>query len=322
MADVGDHLKRWTEAGLLDQATTDRIEVWEREERAGRREDERPGALEALLYLGLVVLGVGVFALFAQQWDELESWARVTGIGVPVLLLLGVGAVLRINDEPELRRGSQAAWFVAVALFAGFLGVVFNEYELGISQTDDRAGLLFVASATFFLAVLLWLFSPRYAQVVAMAGSAVFLSQAIGNWPDDFDRELAGIVLLGLGLAGVALGEFELFTPRAAAQVFFGVLCIAGPYEAGVDDGHIAFEFLAAAIAAGVIALGVLRGSFALVLTGVAGAFVVLVTFIFEHFEDQLGAPLALMLSGGVMVAGVLLLAIFRHEIQARRQPA
>ena len=322
MADVREHLKRWMEAGLVDRDLAGRIETWEHAQRAGRREDDRPGALEALLYLGIVVLAVGVFALFAQQWDELESWARVTAIGVPVALMLGVGAVLRLGDEPELQRGSEAAWFAAVGLFAGFLGVLLNEYELGISESDDRAGLLLVASATFILAVALWAFSPRVAQVVAVAGSAFFLAQAIGNWPDEFDRQLAGVVALGFGLAGLALGEFELFTPRIAAQVFFGALCIAGPFEAGINDGHIAFEFLAGAMAIGVIALGVWRGSFFLVLTGVAGSFVVLVTFIFEHFSEQLGAPLALMLSGGVMVAAVILLAAFRREIQARREPA
>jgi len=322
MATVREHLKRWTEAGLLERELAGRIEAWEAEQRTGRREDERPGALEALLYLGLVVLGVGVFALFAQQWDELESWARVTAIGTPVALLLGVGAVLRFSDEPELERGSQAAWFLATGLFAGFLGVVFDEYDFGMDFSDDRSGLLTDAAATFALALGLWALSPRHAQVVALAGTSFFLGQAIGNWPDEFNQELAGVVILGAGLAGVGLAELEWFTPRATARVLFGALCIAGPFEAGVGEGHIAFEFLAGAMAAGVVALGVVRGSFFLVLTGVGGAFLVLVTFIFEHFSERLGAPLALMLSGGAMVAAVILLATFRREMQARRQPA
>jgi hypothetical protein len=322
MANIRDHLKRWMEAGLIDRDLAGRIETWEARQHAGRREDERPGALEALLYLGLVVLGVGVFALFAQQWDELESWARVTAVGVPVALLLGVGAVLRFSDEPELERGSQAAWFVAVPLFAAFLGILFDEYGLGLDFSDDRDGLLVVASASFALALALWVFSPRHAQVVAFAGTAFFLGQAVGNWPDDFSQALAGMVILGIGLAGVCFGEAGWFGPRTTVQLFFGALCIAGPFEAGVGDGHIAFEFLAGLMAAGVVGLGVVRGSFGLVLVGVTGAFGVLVTFIFEHFSDELGAPLALMLSGGIMVAAVILLAAFRREIQARRQPA
>ncbi len=52
--------------------------------------DSRPGALEAVLYLGLVVLGVGVFALIAQQWQDLETSARIAAIGTPALLVFGL----------------------------------------------------------------------------------------------------------------------------------------------------------------------------------------------------------------------------------------
>jgi len=322
MTDVRAHLKRWMEAGLIDRETAGRIEVWEHGQKAQQREEEleRPGALEALLYLGIVVLAVGVFALLAQNWDELESWARVASVGVPVALLLGAGAVMRASKEPELERGSQAAWLVATGLFAGLLAVVFNEYWGGFE--DERGPLLIIAGSTFALAVWLWVVSPRHAQVLAIAGAGFFLGQAVGTWPDEFSQALAGMTILALGLAGAALAEAGWFTPVPSARLFFSVLCIAGPFEAGAGDGHILFELLAGAMAAAVIAYGVWRGSFLLVLVGVAGSFVILVSFIFEHFSEQLGAPLALMISGGVMVAAVLLLATYRREIQARRQPA
>jgi len=323
MGQIEEHLKRWLDAGVVEAATAERIRAYEQGQSAGRPStDERPGALEALLYLGLVVLAVGVFALFAQQWGELESWARVSAIAVPLVLLLIAGTAMRQSKDPEMMRGSEAAWFVSVALFAGLLGVFFNEYDFGFSEQDERGPLLVVAAATFLLSLGLWVLSPKDAQLLAFAGSGVFLGQAIGAWPDQFSNELAGMTILGIGAAGIVLAEAGWFTPVNTARLLFSALCIIGPYEAGAGDGSLGFELLAGAIAAAVIAYGVARGSFLMVLVGVAGAFLFLVSFIFEHFEDRLGAPLALMICGGVMIAAVLVLTAFRSEIQARRQRA
>lgn len=323
MASVTEHLKRWLEAGVLDAETASRIEAYEHSQRVGRPAEERPGALEAVLYLGLVVLGVGVFSLFAQQWDEMESWARVAAIGVPTALLLGAGAALRFSEHPQLERGSQAAFLVAVWLFAGLVAVFINEYEPGMAFEDDREGLLTVATSTFMLSVILWVLSPRTLQLLSLAGAGFFLGMAIGNWPDDFSQVLAGMTILLIGAIGIGLAEAGLLTPAGSARVLFAVLVIIGPFQAGVgDDGPVPFELLTAAVAAGTIALGVQRGSFMLVLVGVAGAFLFLVSSIFEHFEEEIGAPMALIISGALVIGGVILLGVFRNEIQERRDMA
>jgi hypothetical protein len=325
VSDVDDALARWVDAGLIEPERAARIREFERSQapRAASPSaaEDRPGALEVMLYLGFVVLGVGVFALIAQQWDELESWARIAATGVPVGLLLLAGVLLRLSGEGPLERGGQAAWFVAVPLFAGALGVVINEYGPESSGGgDDRSLVLLVASATLALALVLWAFSAAHAQVLAVAGSAAFFAQALGAWPDDFSAGLAGFVMFAIGAAGLALAEVGWFAPKPSARFCFAVLAVAGPYQAGFVDSDLeAYEFLSFVAAAGVIALGVWRASFALVLVGVVGIFVALVTFIFEHFEDELGAPLALMLSGGLLVAAVLTLAFLRNESRKRK---
>ena len=80
-----------------------------------------------------------------------------------------------------------------------------------------------------------------------------------------------------------------------------------------------ALALLAGAMAAAVIAYGVLRASFLVVLVGVGGAFFVLINFILRHFSERLGAPVAMMISGGILVAGVFLLAIYRRESQGHK---
>ena len=323
MADVEEHLGRWVEGGVIDEAAAGRIRRFEaaREKAERGSGDERPTVLEALLYLGVVVLGVGIFALIAQQWDELESWARVIATSVPVALLLLAGLAMRASDEPALRRGGQVAWLVAVAMFAGALAVIINEYGPDSrSGDDDRNALLMIAAGTVALSLVLWVASATHPQVVAVAGSLVFLAQALGNWPDDFSEPVAGSLLLAMGAAGLALGEGRWLTPRASVRFAFAALAIAGPFQAGFGgERETAFELLTFVVAAGVLALGVVRGSFSLVVVAILGTFAALVTFIFEHFEEQLGAPVALMLSGALLVGAVLVLATFRAESRKKK---
>lgn len=314
MASVQEHLRRWVEAGLLTADDADRLEAWEAAQVSSPRTESRPGAMEALLYLGVVILSAGVWALLAQGWSELEAWARVLSVAVPFGLMLAAGAALRLSDDPQYRRGSQAAWFVAVPLFTGLLGVIFEEYGPGI---DDRGDLMMViAAATLLLACVLWLLNPGHAQVLALALSAGFLGETMGASPDEYSRRVSGVALLVAGIAGATLADAEWLTPRRSARAFFAVLLILGPFQAGVG-GTTGFELLAGAAAAAVVAFGVWREDFALVMVGVAGAFIVLITFIFEHFAKDLGAPLALMLSGAVVIAGVMALAALRGRLRA-----
>ncbi|MBE0609165.1 MAG: DUF2157 domain-containing protein [Dehalococcoidia bacterium] len=322
MPDVEEHLERWLEAGVIHDSDAERIRAFERQRPAGpaRPSGERPGAIEALLYLGVVVVSVGVFALIEQRWPDLDSWARVMAIGVPTLLALALGAGLHTTEEPGLHRAAQLAWFVAVGLFAGMVGVILNEYEpAGITIEDDPDGLLTVTSATALLALILWVFSPAHPQVVALGAALFALGQAVGNWPDEFSQVLAGMLIFGFGAAGLALTEAGMFGPRFSGRLIFGVLCAVGPYEAGFTENGMVFELMVFAVGGALIALGVMRASFTLLAVGVIASFVGLVTFIFEHFEDRLGAPVALMISGGALIAGALLLVRLRSAEHIRK---
>ncbi|MEO8538635.1 MAG: DUF2157 domain-containing protein [bacterium] len=312
MSVLEDFLARWLKAELIDEGTAERLRQFESSgPLAAQSTADRPGALEALLYLGLVVLGVGVFSLMGLQWDEFSPAGRVAAIATPTALLLLMGWVLRRSTDPEFRRGSQAAWLVAVAFFAGTIAVVLSEYtEAG----DNDSGLLIVSGGALALSFALWLFNRSPAQVLAIAATSFFFGQATGTLPDEWSQEVAGSTVLCAGLAGVVLAEMGLFRPASTARGLFALLVLAGPYEAGVGNGPLVFELLAGLAAVAVIGLGVRRGDFPLLLIGVAGAFVVLVTFIFEHFSDQLGAPLALVLCGAILVGGVLLLGALRRS--------
>ena len=321
VADLEEQLDRWVEAGIIDARTAASIVRYEAGQHpAPAPRGERPGVMEALLYLGVVVVSVGVFSLSEQRWPDLDSWARVLAIGVPTLLALMLGAGLVRSDEPGLGRAGQLAWFVSVGLFAGCVAIFLNEFEpAGIEFDDDPAGIISVFGSTSLLALALWVFSPTHPQVVALGAALFGLGIAVGAWPDDYSPGLAGMLIFAFGALGLGLTETGAFTPRFSGRLVFGTLAVAGPYQAGFTENGMAFELMLFAVAAALIALGVWRASFTLLAIGVVASFIGLVTFIFEHFEDRIGAPVALMISGGALIAGVLLLARFRSAEQIRR---
>lgn len=317
MTEAEEALRRWAEAGLIDEATAERIRQFEAARRQQARgtpgealPGERPGLIEVLLYLGIAVLSVGVFALIAQAWDNLASFPRVLAVGVPAAFALLTGGLLKSLGEAGYRRGAQFSWAAAVGLAAGTVAVVLHEYEpLGISRDDDQAAMLIVGVAATALALLLWALNPMTFQVLALGASLFFLGQAIGNWPDQYSARLAGGALAIFGLAGIALAEVGLMAPRDSSRLTFGLLLAFGSYQPGFSDGGTPWEIPAFVAAAGLLGFGVYRGSFGYVLCGVGLLFVALVRAIFQNFSDQVGAPVALIISGALLIGAVLLLA-------------
>lgn len=321
MMDASEHIGRWREAGLLDAATAERLLAFERERARGGGSEpglERPGVLEAIVYLGILVAGVGVFTLAASNWDTLESWARVAVVAVPLVLAFVAGLGLLQAEDPGVRRGGQFAWLAVVALTAGTIAIVAEEYG-GDRGAGDRGILLLDGLVTAGVALGLWVASPRLLQVLALGGALVFLGMTIAAWPDEFDARLGGMAMLAFGVAGLFLAERKLLTPVPAARLVFAALTAWGPFFAGIDGSQLWAELLGFAVAAAIGVLGIWRASFVYIAVAVVAGFVMLVQFMFEHFAKDLGAPLALIISGGLLIGGVLVLTRVRGSLRHRK---
>ena len=320
MSDLHADLRRWVEAGILDPQVAERIRAFEAARAApapARPASERPGVIEVLLYLGIAVLAVGVFALAAQNWSDLASPARVAVTAVPAAFTLLLGALLRGREEPGMRRAGQLAWAAAVGLSALALGVYIWEYEpFGLARDEDSTPFLVVTAAASALALLLWAITPSTLQLLALGASLFFLAQAIGQWPDEFSSSLAGGTLAAAALAAIVLAETGRLVPCTAARTIFGLLLAVGAYQPGFNSGGTPWEIPAFLAAAGLLALGVWRSSFQYVLWGVLLLFVALVRAIFQNFSDQLGAPVALIISGVLLIGAVLLLARLAPQLR------
>lgn len=317
MPSIEQQIAHWRDAGIIDAAQAERILRFEEAERehAARERVERPGAIEALVYLGLAVAVVGVVTLTGQNWHDVRSWARVASLAVPGVLTAIAGVAMRRAAQPELRRGASVAWVAAVALLAGAVAVIGNEAEW-----DRQAILLSSAGTATALALAAWVAYPSHLQVLALAGSLLALAVAGGTTPDAYNQTAAGLLMIAFGAAGLALTEKGLLHPRPSARIFAAAGFAFGAFHAGYAQSLVGAERWAEALVflagAALVALSLRRASFIYMVAAVAAVFVGLVSFIETHFEQQLGAPLALMLSGALLVAGALLLARFRVRLQ------
>jgi hypothetical protein len=123
------------------------------------------------------------------------------------------------------------------------------------------------------------------------------------------------------GAALIALTEMGYFKPMPLARTLAALLLCGGAFQAGVDSA-VGWELLAFIAGAAAIGLGVWRASFTYIAVGVGTLLVALITFMFEHFEERIGAPVALMISGGMLVAAVLILVQIRTITRRRRLAA
>lgn len=298
------HLRRWQTAGLLDEATVERLLQFEAE-RTTRDAEDRPGILEAIVYLGVAIVAVGVAVLIGSSWGELQDWARIAVVGGPAVAALLAGFALRATGQPQLVRGGHLAWLVATAL-AGTTAAVITNVSGANEDTVFRVGAVTACA----VAVPLWIVAPSHVQVFGLAAALFFVAIAVGTLPDEFDPVLSSLMAIGFGAAGLALAEPGYVSPLTSARVLFGLLLAWGAFFGGFEAEWL--EVIAFVVAGALVAVSIARGVFLYIVLGLALGFAALVRAIAMHVDDPTAAALALIVVGVLLVGSIILLARYR----------
>lgn len=296
-----DDLTRWVDAGLIDVDTARAIETFE----ATRPELGRVGrGMEAVAYLGAVLILIALGLLVTEFWDRIEPWGRLL-LGIAAALVLFVaGLLLGRSDEPVVDRAQTFAWFLTVAAVA----LTATTALTGYTEVDEQEIFLYASLASLAAAVGLWWARPSVLQMVAMgitAGvSAVAVISRIESAPD----WVFGLAFSGLGALWLLLTWSGVFRPPRTSYALAGIglLSISFP-----ESNELPWPLFGLGAALALMMLSVRLTENVLLGLGVAGLFIYIPMTIFELFGESLGVPVALLITGvallGVVVATVRL---------------
>lgn len=318
--DLNEQLRAWHDAGLID---ADQV--------AAIRAFERPGDegiavwQEAFGYLGgTLVLSAGGL-LLGEFWDALTVPGQLTIFAVVAVVLTVIGYLVPADREAAFRRLSSlllAAGTVATGWLVGFGGTE-------LTSISEEAVVLLASSAGAAHGLVTWRtrVSPLQ-QIVTFAA----LSTAIGAAGAALDVRpsalVGGLLVATAGLVWGLLTWGEIVRPRVTGYLLAGAGLGVGLQITSFDDPRALGLALAVLATVGVLAAGARLGELVLLGLGAAGILVFVPQLVFELFADTVGAPLALLVTGAVLIGGAVASIRMGREVlaeedeQDRRDPA
>lgn len=276
---------------------------------------ERPGRVsafvaEALGYVGAILVLAAAATITQQFWADLAGWAHASLVGVLAAVLLVSGAVVRGTEGTPLGRMRSVLWFLAVIAVGGTAAVVADEM-LGLEEADLALATFSPATA---VAAVLWWRLHRSLQQVAVVGGIVATATASLAVVDVALEDWGGLLVWSLGIAWLGLAWSRVVEPVRTATVLGAGLALVGPMMIAPASGGGGGLVLGLVTAAALVAGSVPARNTILLGLGVVGLFAYVPRTVFRFFGDQLGAPLALLASGGVLLGIAVWVARVRHD--------
>lgn len=279
-----------------------------------RRGERSSLVVEALGYLGGVIILVASILIASLYWDQVGTTLRLVIVGGVAGVLLAAGfAVPERLEEVGLRLHS-ALWLLSTAAVAGFLGL------LGADALDWAAKDVFLltSSGVAAYAVGLWLISRSVVQQLAMMVGVMLTAAAITNMLDVGDT-LPGFAAWGTALIWVLLGWGGVLGPRPLVVVFGAAAMIVAAMTTLPTYSGIALALLTAV---GVVTTAVLFRDLLLLAVGAIGTLLVLPSAVIELFPGDLAAPIVMLVVGAMLVGAGLFIAHRRRTGSQSATPA
>lgn len=270
---------------------------------------------EAAAYVGAVLVGTAGAVLAGQHWDELGRAGRVAILLGATLVLAAAGVAvaavrpggpvaLRQPEHAVRRRLASTALTIAAATAAGTVG----------NLVTDHAFPLGIGAAVLVLAATQWLAPSAVSETAGLAAVAL-LAGSVLDEANPPDTALVGTLIV-VGLAWAALAWTPVLTVPIlglalglALALYWGA--VAAFYGTQPEEG-LGIAFLALLAAAG-LAGYVRTGGWPLA----AAAALALTVLVFRLTSDSLGAPVALLLTG-LLLLGMGAVVLIRRRAAER----
>ena len=227
--------------------------------------------------------------------------------GVVTIVLFGVGVVLGRSDEPAVARGQTFAWLLTVAAIWLTAFIASREWIVN----DDQDAFVLGSITALVAAVALWASRRSVLQMVAFAVTTAAATIALISRVDDVEDWVFGLAFLALGSVWVILTWVGWFEPRRTSYALgaVGMLLVAFP-----EGGEMPWPLLGLAAGLALMGLSVALGETVLLGLGVAGLFIYIPMTIFELFGESLGVPVALLITGLVLLGVVVVTVRLRSS--------
>jgi hypothetical protein len=273
---------------------------------------------EAAGYAGAVLIGAAGTVIVGEQWEALGRPGRVAVLAAITLVLAGVGIAVALAgphgrtallqpDHAVRRRLASTALTIAAATAAGAVG----------NLVTDHAVLVGAATAVLVMAAAQWLAPSAVSEAGGLAAVGLLAAAVLGeaNAPDA--AELATLALVGFAWAALTWTPV-LTVPTLGLALGLGLAACSGGVGAfyGTQPEEAIGIAVLVLLAAGGLAGYVRTGRWPLA----AAAALALAVLVFRLTSDSLGAPVALLLTGVVLLGAGALLLVRRRATEHQPQ--
>lgn len=302
---VLDHLQRWERRALVSHEQAESIRAFEGITLVPER--RVPLIAEALGYLGAIMAVSAGALVLGSHWADLSRVQHLAAPAVTAVVTLGAGWAVRRIDEPAVERLTGVLWTISVLCVAGVL-VVWWFGDLGPGQEPAGWAPFALGAITACYARLLQLARPCVPLQLALYGGTLTAFGGAGLWAIDagwtwLDRNPGwfGVTMLALSVAWIAIGRTGVLEPRDASVVIGSVGAVIAPLYAMAQSSGFGLV-LGVLVGVGLLVTSVATRNTVMLGAGALGLFGYLTGTIMRYLSDTAGAPIALLLSGLVLI--------------------
>jgi hypothetical protein len=306
-------LARWVDAGLIDNDQATRIEAAEaaaagptRAAVGGVLAGRAPLVVEALGYLGGTLAIIAGFVAVTELWPDVPTGAQLSFAAAAAVVLGAVAALIRSGD-PALGRLRSVLWAMSVGAVAAFTGILAGQvWEFGPLST-----VLLAAAVAAAYAAGLWWRSPTSVQLlIFFVAAAVTVGTGIARVDLDLEVWAPGLGVWVFSVVWALATHRGCLWPAAAGYLAAAIGMLVG---AQLTMAEAAGHVLALATVAALLVGGVVMRKVWLLAIGAIGVIQVVPNTATRYLPESVGAPLAILAVGLVLLGAALWLARARH---------
>ena len=310
-----DRFAEWVAAGLISAEQAERIRTHEAA-RPGR--GQRPTAtrtttgptgsslvVEALGYLGGVIMLTGAGILVGLYWQDIPVAVRLLLTGASAIALVAGGLAVPDRFGEAAGRLRTLLWALAVAATGAFMAVLTTD----VLDRHDEEALVVIFPPTALVALALWWVRRTWLQQLALLVPLVLSATGVALQVTDADA-VPGLTVWLVAVAWTALAWTGRLAPRATGLAFGGVAAVFGAMTMPEQSGIL----LGLATAVALLALALVDRSLSLLAVSALGLLESAPRAVVEWFPGRLSASLTLIVVGGLLVVAAVWVARHQHE--------